>query len=166
MPQKNITRRALLKAILAGSGGIAAASFLPEKWLKPVVQSGVLPVHAATSSLKYLIEADFVNGGNIEVLAYVPGSTVMKSSRHLAAPAKILGAPVPNILITMNYRTEGGGTLLNLDPPLPRSVRTDDPSGIADFGTQDWDGISGTVDSVIFTFHAPNGSHDELLPKG
>ena len=45
-----MTRRDLLKAIVAGSGGIVAAGFLPEKWLKPVVKSGVLPVHAQASA--------------------------------------------------------------------------------------------------------------------
>jgi hypothetical protein len=47
---KNISRRDLLKAIIAGSGGFVATSFLPEKWLKPVVKSGVLPVHAQASA--------------------------------------------------------------------------------------------------------------------
>ena len=47
---EKMTRRDLLKAIIAGSGGIVAAGFLPEKWLKPVVKSGVLPVHAQASA--------------------------------------------------------------------------------------------------------------------
>ena len=48
--EKKITRRDLLKALIAGSGGIVAAGFVPEKWLKPVVKSGVLPVHAQAST--------------------------------------------------------------------------------------------------------------------
>ena len=47
-PQK-ISRRHALKTLLAAGGGIGAASFLPAKWLKPVVESGVLPAHAQTS---------------------------------------------------------------------------------------------------------------------
>lgn len=47
---KNISRRDLLRAIVAGSGGFVATSFLPEKWLRPVVKSGVLPVHAQASA--------------------------------------------------------------------------------------------------------------------
>lgn len=47
---EKISRRELLKAIIAGGGGIIATGFLPEKWLKPVVKSGVLPVHAQASA--------------------------------------------------------------------------------------------------------------------
>jgi hypothetical protein len=49
MQTKLINRRTLLKGIVAGAGGIAASSFLPEKWVKPVISSGVLPVHAQAS---------------------------------------------------------------------------------------------------------------------
>ena len=40
----------MIKALIAGSGGIVAAGFVPEKWLKPVVKSGVLPAHAQASA--------------------------------------------------------------------------------------------------------------------
>ncbi len=47
--QQVINRREALKA-LAGIGGAAAASALvPEKWVKPVVEAGVLPAHAQSS---------------------------------------------------------------------------------------------------------------------
>ncbi len=51
MGQKKISRRILLKTMIATGGGLAAAAFLPEKWVKPVVSAGVIPAHAATSSL-------------------------------------------------------------------------------------------------------------------
>ena len=69
---KKITRRDLLKAIIAGSGGIVAAGFLPEKWLKPVVKSGVLPVHAQASAPTPIPEL-FIRGG---FFIYREGSTV------------------------------------------------------------------------------------------
>lgn len=43
------SRRKLLKSIAAGSGAIVAGSSLPENWTKPVVDSVMLPAHAATS---------------------------------------------------------------------------------------------------------------------
>jgi hypothetical protein len=49
MKKQDITRRDLLKVLAAAGGGITAAAFLPEKWVKPVVNSGVLPVHAQAS---------------------------------------------------------------------------------------------------------------------
>jgi hypothetical protein len=42
-------RRALLKAIAATGGAVAAASMLPGKWVKPVIEAGVLPAHAQAS---------------------------------------------------------------------------------------------------------------------
>jgi hypothetical protein len=49
MQQKLISRRQLLKILLAAGGGLTAAAFLPAQWLKPVVKAGVLPVHAQSS---------------------------------------------------------------------------------------------------------------------
>ena len=47
-PQKTQTRRQLLK-VLAGTGVAAGMLALPNKWTKPVVEVGVLPVHAQGS---------------------------------------------------------------------------------------------------------------------
>jgi len=48
----DLNRRELLKVLAAAGGGLAAAAFLPGKWLKPVVEAGVLPAHAqATETL-------------------------------------------------------------------------------------------------------------------
>ena len=51
MTEKNITRREALKAILAVAGGVGASAFIPPKWLKPVVQSGMMPAHAVVSGI-------------------------------------------------------------------------------------------------------------------
>ncbi len=51
--EHNLNRRELLKILAAAGGGLAAAVFLPGKWLKPVVEAGVLPAHAqATDTLR------------------------------------------------------------------------------------------------------------------
>jgi hypothetical protein len=48
--QKAINRREMLKkGALAAGGAITAAAFLDGKWLKPIVKTGVLPVHAQAS---------------------------------------------------------------------------------------------------------------------
>jgi hypothetical protein len=54
-----VTRSQLLKLLLAGGIATAAASFLPGKWLKPVVKVGVLPVHAQSSFGEPLVISDF-----------------------------------------------------------------------------------------------------------
>lgn len=42
----NVSRRQLLKALLAAGGALTAASLLPGEWSRPVVEIGVLPAHA------------------------------------------------------------------------------------------------------------------------
>ena len=43
------TRRDALRKILAGTGVVAGAKALPEKWTKPVVNSIIVPAHAQTT---------------------------------------------------------------------------------------------------------------------
>ncbi|MGD0918929.1 MAG: hypothetical protein ABSB22_20985 [Thermodesulfobacteriota bacterium] len=45
----NEGRRRLLGILAASGGAVAASMVLPEKWVKPVVDWGVLPVHAQVS---------------------------------------------------------------------------------------------------------------------
>ena len=45
-----LSRRELLKALAAGGGALAAAAFLPGKWLKPKVGVGYLPAHAQSTA--------------------------------------------------------------------------------------------------------------------
>jgi hypothetical protein len=50
---QDLNRRELLKVLAAAGGGLVASAFLPGKWLKPVVEAGVLPAHAqATDTLR------------------------------------------------------------------------------------------------------------------
>ena len=47
----SLNRREILKVLAAAGGGLTAAAFLPGKWLKPVIESGVLPAHAQASCI-------------------------------------------------------------------------------------------------------------------
>ena len=49
LEQTTIGRRALLKALAATGGAVAAVTLLPTEWTNPVIETGVLPVHAQTS---------------------------------------------------------------------------------------------------------------------
>jgi len=44
-----LTRRNALKLLAAASGAALGSAFLPAKWTKPIVETGVLPVHAQSS---------------------------------------------------------------------------------------------------------------------
>jgi hypothetical protein len=46
---KQISRREVLKALVALGGAAAASTLMPEKWIPPVVATGVLPAHAQSS---------------------------------------------------------------------------------------------------------------------
>ena len=70
----DLNRRELLKVLAAAGGGLAAAAFLPGKWLKPVVEAGVLPAHAqATDTVRitrlgvYRIENGAQRSGSCEL---------------------------------------------------------------------------------------------------
>jgi len=45
--KSNDSRRKLLKSLAVGSGAVVAGKSLPESWSKPVINSIVLPAHAA-----------------------------------------------------------------------------------------------------------------------
>lgn len=44
-----LTRKEFIKLLIAGGTAATAASFLPGKWVKPIMKVGVLPVHAQGS---------------------------------------------------------------------------------------------------------------------
>lgn len=53
MPNKEISRREALKQLFAAGGLVTAASFLPGKWVKPVIASGKLAPHAQASACPF-----------------------------------------------------------------------------------------------------------------
>ena len=44
--EQTLSRRRLLKVLAATGSTVAATMLLPSKWAKPVIEVGVLPVHA------------------------------------------------------------------------------------------------------------------------
>ena len=46
-----VNRRKLLKILAASGSAVVASTMIPGKWLKPVVDMGVLPAHAQLSAL-------------------------------------------------------------------------------------------------------------------
>ena len=47
---EDVSRRRLLKILAASGTAVAASAVLPGKWMKPVVNMGVLPAHAQQSN--------------------------------------------------------------------------------------------------------------------
>jgi len=50
-PSRDKARRNILKTLVAGGGALTAARVTPEQWVKPVVDTVVLPSHAATTDV-------------------------------------------------------------------------------------------------------------------
>ncbi len=50
-----LNRREMLKALVAASGAIGVAAFLPAKWSKPAIEAGVIPAHAQSSQIPLTI---------------------------------------------------------------------------------------------------------------
>jgi hypothetical protein len=63
--EKTIGRRELLKALAATGGAVTAASMLPGKWVKPVIEAGVLPAHAQSSAFN-------ISGLNVQFVDIQP----------------------------------------------------------------------------------------------
>jgi hypothetical protein len=62
---QGLSRRELLKALTALGSAAAASSLLPDRWSKPEIGAGVLPVHAqSTCSGPYQIEDCDLDVGN------------------------------------------------------------------------------------------------------
>jgi hypothetical protein len=166
MPHEPITRRQLLKALLAAGGGLTASAMLPAKWLKPVVKSGVLPVHAQSSIIGALIPQiqGILRDGILDLDIVVVVSPEITSTDGLSAltiddgiPLQLGVAPqggigIPDIPVKMAYHTTKG-TVKNPKPALPRTVKSNE-FGYADFGQQLWT-VGASPWSFELKFTAP-----------
>lgn len=130
---EKISRRDLIKALIAGSGGIVAAGFVPEKWLKPVVKSGVLPVHAQASITPTPVP-DYIRGGYEDFLG---------DSNYFLAFAFVSSQPIPEFLtdnselstvkkMGVDFPVEGKDVTLFVDGVKESTKKTDE------FGYVEW----------------------------
>jgi hypothetical protein len=119
MTTKKISRRQVLKTLLAAGGGIGAASFLPAKWLKPVVESGVLPAHAQTSGAVKLCVSGYT------LFTYTSGGGA-NLNLDLQVPAALFGKTIAWNYINLpkldkgtfsNPKLRSGSMAVAFDPP-------------------------------------------------
>jgi len=107
--KSNNSKRKLLKSIAAGSGAVVAGKSLPESWARPIVNSIVLPAHAATTatdarSTSLVLDA----GGTSGDLEYIPnfGATTDFDDTNLIAKISEIIVPTAHADIprTIIYR--------------------------------------------------------------
>lgn len=161
--KRTISRRKLLKALAAAGGAVAVTTLLPSKWAKPVVEVGVLPVHAQATAaavptdtpvpLAYAANCDSTPGGGNISIGLPSGTGRITNIRPYLAVISGTG-PIAGITATMTAAAVPPSALPIFTPPLPRTAITD-ASGVADFGTLDVTGTAGQAFNLVFDFATP-----------
>jgi hypothetical protein len=60
--QQELSRRQLLKIMSATGGVLATSAFLPNKWLSPMVEIGLLPAHAQATGDLTISDLQYTSG--------------------------------------------------------------------------------------------------------
>ena len=127
---ENPTRRKLIKSAVAGGVAVTAVELMPTNWTKPVIQSVVLPAHAAMTMLTYTVTVT----NNTMAQALTPAVVVVHGGDYAppgaggmaSAGLKILaetGRPVEYIAESM----DAGGMASHTEGPFtPGMMRTVD----------------------------------------
>jgi hypothetical protein len=125
MTDKNSSegRRKLLKSIAAGSGAVIAGKNLPENWMRPVVDSVVLPAHAQATGPTYeIVCSAFVvsNGSQCapEAISFFvsgevsasDGSSLTGVSLTVSYTNEMISPPPPDATITQTVLVGAGNT--------------------------------------------------------
>ncbi|MGA8262551.1 MAG: hypothetical protein WB783_20255 [Arenicellales bacterium] len=131
------SKRRLVKALTASAGALAAANMLPSQWIKPVVDTTMLPAHAQTSDR--CPEFEFVScsidgnsgigtltnmdGGSLALNAVITSGMMAMLSNAFAQIQAVNGASIEMVRVMLMI---SGGD----DGPTSESDMTDS-SGIA-----------------------------------
>ncbi len=147
--KQKLSRREVLKALAAIGGAAAASALLPEKWIEPVVEAGVLPAHAQSSS--YIVHC------HIHDLAFRrdPGGTKEWVPAAGNFRLEVLGQVVPPVAgLSMQIEFAVKRPYHDANTVFPySSTRDTDPSGIVSSGPLQVTILSG--DGVYFTASLP-----------
>ena len=105
-----LSRRELIKALVAAGGGVAASALLPHSWSAPVVEAAELPAHAQQSPLGVIITTCHLANADPQVPEIGPLDTV-----EVYAIIRTERADIESIPLRMTLRVdEGGGSVIDL----------------------------------------------------
>jgi hypothetical protein len=114
----NPTRRKLFKALLGGGALFAGAGALPERWVRPVIQTVIVPAHARLSGM-YVMAA-----GNTQVTQISAPVTGQNETGTADRIAQALGESVPlahgaptttlNLYVCVNPSADGSKADINV----------------------------------------------------
>lgn len=123
MSEKHMSRRAFLKTMLAAGGALGVASFVPDKWVKPLAGSGVLPVHAQSSASEFASACQYTIVYNSYTWASpAAGQFLLQTIRF--APVLPVGTPV-----TVTVSDSNTPQLFSTNLVTTGTVTGDDGSG-------------------------------------
>ncbi|MCP4539158.1 MAG: twin-arginine translocation signal domain-containing protein [Chloroflexi bacterium] len=158
--EQTISRRKLLKVLAATGGTVAATMLLPSKWAKPIVEVGVLPVHAQGTDPapteeppEYSAICDSTPGGGDITSAHGLPSGTGRIDDIEARLILISGTgSVEGIEVTMTAEALAPSTSLpTFDPVLPITALTD-ADGIAYFGSLNVTGTPIEYFGLVFSY--------------
>ena len=154
------SRRQLLKALIAAGGTAAASAMLPAEWCKPVVEVGVLPVHAQISPapVDYTVYCDSTPGGG-DITLGAPSGTGAIAAITATLVVTSGSGPIGGVVVTMSALPVLPVTSLPAFTPSVPQTATTDASGVASFGDLDVNGRAGESFNLQFSFNDPvNGN--------
>jgi hypothetical protein len=130
-------RRRLLKALAAGGGAVAATQVVPARWVKPIVDTVVVPAHAQASGPSMLVQLSVRDDGAPETFnaSGVADSALLAADNDLLVDgqATLINPPVPGQTVTLTLAL-AGGTDGDIDSLNPLVVPSDAGTGVATFG--------------------------------
>ncbi len=164
--RQTISRRKLLKTLATAGGAVAATTLLPSEWAKPVVEVGVLPVHAqATPGAvepappEYSASCDSTPGGG-DITNYPPG-TVSGTGYidDIEASLVIISGTgsIEGITVTMTAIAIAPSTSLPTFAPVLPVTAVTDASGVAHFNSLDVMGTPVEYFGLVFSYAVPTG---------
>ena len=107
----DLKRRKLLKSIATGGGVALVGKSLPDQWTRPMVDSVLLPAHAATSCTPCLVAETYCAGSgqsSISVAVSVDGSVTVT---HNLGAETVMVDPCAGGSFLVTFTSQGGGTV-------------------------------------------------------
>ena len=162
------TRRTLLKSLAVGGGGVIAVKTLPREWMKPIVDSVIVPVHAQ-SSVTYGLSAQVVvthSGDNPADDAvqntYGPGTHELVGASD-SMDFEISGTIDPGIAQSVEVIIDATGGDLDTGAEVPLSPVTSDPDGTFDFPTIGTDDMPDNTNETLVILVSTLGADDSVI---
>jgi hypothetical protein len=142
------SRRKLLKSIALGGGAIAVAKTLPESWTKPVIDSVMLPAHAAASDLSLTVTDIGTNADQDGISILFDGSSFTLTAGDEAENDA-------NLLAFLDVDNDNGLTF-----DWEEAVGSNHTNDIGDNWTLDSDSFGGDYDDVLQGSHTATVTRD------